>query len=76
MARYTAQTHFNSLGRVETRNIIPDAGTSVTVEYYSGDEWVPDSGSPITGPDAISCRGLAVRLTPDVGGFFIDEGIY
>ena len=73
MARYTSEKIFKSIGGVATRNIVPDTGTSVSVEYYSGQEWVADPNSPITTPNIINCRDILMRLTPDVGGFFIDE---
>lgn len=76
MARYTAQHILSSKGSVKERSVIPDAGTSVTVEFHTGTQWVADPESPITTPNLITCRGLSVRLTPDTGGFFIDEGTY
>ena len=77
MARYTEETIYNPQGSTEERSVIPDAGTSVTVEYSNGaGSWVEDSQSPITTPNTIFCRGLSVRLTPDVGGFYIDEMVY
>ena len=76
MARYTSAKIFSSVGGVETRNVIPDAGTSVIVEYYTGTQWVTDPSSPISAPNIINCRGISVRLTPDSGGFFIDEVTY
>lgn len=75
MSRYTAQKEFSFATR-DARNVIPDSGTSITVEFYSGSEWVTDGDSPITEPSQVFARGVSMRLTPDVGGFFIDEGEY
>ena len=72
--RYTSQTEFYFNKLQEYRSIIPDNGTSVTIEFWSGIEWVEDPLSPITSPDAIRCSGVGIRLTPDVGGFFFDDG--
>jgi hypothetical protein len=76
MARYEAQTIIDPIGKINERSVIPDAGTSVTVEFFNGAEWVADSQSPITVPNTVFCRGLRVRYTPDTGGFFVDEEIY
>ena len=76
MARYEAEITLSPIGNIEYRSIVPDSGTSVTVEFYSGAEWVEDSQSPITTPNTVFCRGLSMRLTPDTGGFYIDEGSY
>lgn len=75
MARHESQYMFYPPETPIDRVVIPDAGTSVTVEYYNGAEWVEDSLSPITTPDTIYCCKARVRLTPDVGGFFVDEGL-
>ncbi len=73
MARYTTQKEFVfGVGKTE-RALIPDAGASVAVEYWSGDQWVADSSSPVTSPAKIYTRGVNVRLTPTSGGFYIDE---
>lgn len=71
--RYTSQQDFSFGTLVEFRAVIPDPGTSVTVEFWSGSEWVTDSSSPMTSPDRIFTRGVNVRLTPDAGGFYIEE---
>ena len=76
MARHIQELILNSVGLSIERSIIPDAGTSVVVEYYTGTEWVADTRSPITTPNQLVCKGLSVRLTPNMGGFFIDEGVY
>mgnify|MGYP003647817872 CR=1 FL=1 len=75
MARHEQELLFNSKGPATQRAVIPDVGTLVTVEYFSGAGWVPDSASPLATPNSILCKGISVRLTPNVGGFFIDEGI-
>lgn len=73
MARYTAQKEFVfGVGKTE-RALIPDAGASVAVEYWSGAEWVTDSASPVIDPSKIYTLGVNVRLTPTSGGFYIDE---
>ncbi len=74
--RYTEQKEFSFNKLQELRAIVPDAGTSVTVEFFNGVNWSEDSESPITGPNKIFCKHLKVRLTPDVGGFFFDEEQY
>ena len=72
--RYTAQ-HEVSFGPLpETRAVIPDSGTSLTFEVWSGSEWVADGMSPITQPQQIFTRNVRIRLTPDTGGFLIDDG--
>ena len=72
--RHTAQKVF-SFGKLqELRAVIPDSGTAVTVEFWSGEQWVEDGNSPISTPDTIYALGVNVRLTPSTGGFFIDEG--
>jgi hypothetical protein len=76
MARYEAQTLIKPQGNIDERSLIPDSGTSVTVEFFNGSEWVADSQSPVTVPNTVFCRGLSIRLTPDTGGFYIDEGTY
>lgn len=73
MARYTAQKEFVfGVGKTE-RAVVPDTGTTVTVEYWSGSTWTADSASPISDPSKIYTSGVNVRLTPSAGGFFIDE---
>lgn len=61
-------------------SVIPDAGTSVTVEVSNGltgeAEWVLDDKSPITTPTPILCGGIKLRLTPDIGGYAFNGGLY
>lgn len=73
MSRYTALKEFAFGSLVESRSVIPDSGTSLAVEFWSGTEWVADSASPTTAPTTIFTRNMRVRLTPSVGGFFVDE---
>lgn len=71
--RYTSQQEFAFGALVDLRAIIPDTGTSVTVEFWTGTEWVIDSQSPITSPDQVFTRGVNMRLTPDIGGYYVEE---
>lgn len=60
--------------------LIPDSGTSVTVELSNGLEgeaqWVTDVKSPVTLPTPIVCGGVKMRLTPDAGGYAFNGGLY
>lgn len=71
--RYEAQKVFAFSKMQDCRAIIPDSGTSLTVEAWSGADWVEDTKSPITSPQTIFTNGINVRVTPDVGGYFIDD---
>lgn len=76
MARYTEQKTFSFDKQQEYRAVIPDIGSTVVVEFWSGTMWVADPGSPLTSPDKIFAMGINVRLTPSAGhGFYIDEGV-
>lgn len=63
---------FNKLQ--EYRSLIPDAGVQVAVEFWNGNQWVEDDGSPISTPNDISCAGVRVKLTPTPanGGYGFD----
>lgn len=74
MGRHTTAFEFAGTPLVDERSVIPDDGTSVSVEYWSGLSWTTDEASPITSPTAIRTKNIQVRLTPDVGGFFLDDG--
>lgn len=73
MPRYTEESEFVFNGIKDYRVIIPDSGTSVAVEFWTGSEWATDSGSPVTTPDKIFCPNVRVRLTPDTGGFYFNS---
>lgn len=74
MNRYTEAKEFSFNKLQDERALIPDAGTSVVVEFHSGSAWVTDEQSPVTVTKKIYCKGLRVRLTPDTGGFSFDDG--
>lgn len=74
MARFTSQTEFSFGSDVDARAVVPDSGTSLTFEVWSGTGWVTDGMSPITEPQRIFTRNVQIRLTPNTGGFLIDEG--
>ncbi|WMX18829.1 hypothetical protein [Escherichia phage vB_EcoP_PAS7] len=72
MTRYGAGAHTFRFGSgARDRIVVPDAGTTVTVEYWSGTEWVMDVDSPIDSPATLYTRLVRVRLTAD-GGFSFD----
>lgn len=73
MARYTVATDFIFGSGYDYRSIVPDAGASLDVKFWSGAQWVADPKSPITSPSLIFARNNNVRITPAGGGFTIDE---
>ena len=72
--RYTAQQEFTFGPLPEARGVVPDSGTSVTFEVWNGTGWTTDGMSPITEPERIFTRNTRIRLTPNTGGFLIDDG--
>lgn len=54
--------------------VIPESGVSVSVEYYSGQDWIADPESPISTPKAVFVNNMRVRFTPTGGGAFIGDG--
>ena len=76
MARYDAEVEIAFSVRRQSRPLIPDSGSYVTVEYYNGLNWVEDEQSPISEAVSIRTDGLRIKFTPSAGGaFFIDEEI-
>ncbi len=52
--------------------IVPDPGTSITVAYFNGVDYTTYPVK-VEQPDTIFVRGCVVKLTPNSGGFFIDD---
>lgn len=73
MGRYSEIKEFSFGTLSDYRAVVPDSGTSLKVEFWSGVNWVEDSKSPITKPEKFFSRNQQVRITPDAGGFNIDE---
>jgi len=73
MARHTSSQEFSFGDRCENRFVVPDNGTSLTVEYWTGLAFVEDSSSPVTSPSSLFTRNSKIRITPSAGGFLIDE---
>ena len=75
MKHYTGQQTFAFNKMQDFRALIPDPGVSVAVEFWNGEQFVADEGSPVTSPEDIGCLGAVVRLTPDPisGGFGFDS---
>lgn len=73
MARYTAQKEFLYSPNTEFINIIADTGTLLTLEVWNGNAWVASSSSPLSLDSSINVAGLKIRLTPDVGGYFVND---
>ncbi len=74
MAYYTVVTEKSFTGLQEFSAIIPDTGASVAVEFWNGNEWVTDTGSPVTEPKQVLTRNMVIKFTPTDGGFHLDEG--
>lgn len=72
--RYEGDTEFNFGSNVMKSEIavIPDEGTSITVQYFNGAGYTTYPHK-IEGPDTLFVRGCKVKLTPSSGGFFIDD---
>lgn len=52
--------------------IIPDTGSEVKVELYTGSEWVEDSKSPLAESGTVFAKGCTLRFTPTVGAWIGD----
>lgn len=74
MAYYTTQQTMSFSDKKEYSSIIPDSGASITVEFWNGNEYVVDPKSPVTDTNVIFTQNNVIRLTPNGGGFHIDEG--
>lgn len=55
-------------------SVIPDAGASVKVEFFTGVAWVEDAQSPMTTSGTVFARGNQLRFTPTGGGAWIGDG--
>lgn len=74
MSYYTTQQTMSFGDSQEYSTIVPDAGASIAVEFWNGNEYVTDPKSPVTDSNVIFTQNNSVRLTPTGGGFHIDEG--
>lgn len=72
--RYEAAVVLNFSSHIahSEKAVVPDAGTEVSVEYFNGVGYTP-LAAKIVEPDTLFVRGCKVRLTPNVGGFYIDR---
>lgn len=74
MSYYTTQKEISFGEAYDYSGIIPDAGASVQIEFWNGNEWVIGADSPVTFDNMIYTRNNRIRFTPTNGGYHIDEG--
>ena len=69
-----AQLRFNTAKEIsftdltEYVNIIPEAGVTFDVSYWSGTEWIADDKSPMSSPQRIAVQSTRTQIVP-TGGF-------
>lgn len=76
MARYTDQQTFTYSPKREDLILLTNAnGGSLTIEAWTGAEWVTTDTVSTTGAQQIAVKGLKVRFTPSGGMVYkIAEG--
>ena len=75
MKRHTGQQVFAFNKLQEMRALVPESGVSVTVELWTGNEWIESSGSPVADDRAIFSMGMRLRMTPEPisGSYYFDS---
>lgn len=72
MTYLPAGTYYYLFGsKMEDRIVVPSAGASVQVAYWSGLEYVDDPASPMSAPGTIYTRQVRMRIIADAA-FSID----